>query len=286
MVDIMNPFLKEYITKSNTNDYKKALELFYNPTAKCPVCPSENIITSATDTTFIMTCKKCPWKVIIDIPIMSDINVYKSSAIRNRLDALYTMLFSAEGDRKRLFDDGKKVFNTSDSIVKQIDIVLHKQEEDVDKLKSQLYDHFNKLLKIYYKRKELYATVDKDVKNSIIKDLYIVVKNEGYPLSGSRLKEIAIQYKRSEDFLMPWLEWLHENIEYVKQQKEVTDKSDALDVLTTKINAFNESVMIKGEPKVTGIIQPKSSKTKRIKIKIKKKKGRRREVQIKKLGGD
>jgi len=268
-----NPFLKAYEKPVDLDDYKRALNLFYNPVAKCPGCPTEDIDErSYTDNTLKMACKKCDWEVSISIPKIVDLYVEQSDVTIERVNAIYQMLSATDKDQ---FQFGKEVFNSAESILKDIDAVLDKQEAEGQKLRADLYDKYNQLLDIYYKRQEIYPKLEKEIKNSVVKDLYIVVKNEGYPLGGSRLKGVATQYSLSEDFISPWLEWLHFVAEYEELQKEVRDKTEKLYKFEDKINVFNRSVMIEG-PKVTGDTLVAKTKAKRIKIKrtkIKPKKG-------------
>jgi len=281
-----NPFLKEYEKPESLEEYKKALNIFYNPNAKCPSCTKEEITErSSTENTLKMSCKKCNWKVEIVIPKIVDIFVEESGSRLERVSAIYSMLFAAQQDNREFFDMGKKEFNTAEKMLKDVDGLVAKQEEDAQKIKKELYEKYNDLLDLYYKRQELYPKLDREgVINHTVKDLYTVVKNEGYPLSGSRLKGVATQYKLSEAVLGPWLEWLNYVVEYEKLKKDVKEKGDELEKFNDKLAHFNKAVMIEPPKIIGGTLDTKKGKKIKIpKSKIRTKKGGAEDLVVIKL---
>jgi len=236
----------EYVSFLKTDKYKKyidSLHLFFNnnPNQLCPQCNKPTIIKSYNNGIIFMKCtqSKCDWKMSIEVAeyINLDNTIYKNKKISK--DLLYSLLNTDN------FTAVKNEYLNEKNKINYINEIFKIQQKELDDKITEKIKLYSELSLLYYKRKNVFAQIEKSLDNKLKKSLLEIYKNEYKTMKDSRYNNISKQFNISINDVKNILLWFDISFEYIEKQTKLNKFIKNIKDYEKDINNINNNMMIK-----------------------------------------
>jgi uncharacterized membrane-anchored protein YhcB (DUF1043 family) len=154
------------------------------------------------------------------------------------------------------FNDVKKQFLSQKQDIDEIKKIFDKQKEELDRQYNKKYEILNKLLILYYKRKQVFNNISKSISSQNKNKLVEIYKNEFKSITDNRYNQLAKTLNISIDDIKNIFLWFDVSNQYIIIQQQFEDISKKIDNYKKEINYINDNMMIE----IPSIIQDKKIK--------------------------